>query len=78
MRSFLHSVLAETICGYLRYFVCLVWSLIQYKNTDGFSIIKVHQRAGILPTIMPKASYKFVTDETDNIVADSENEEETE
>ncbi|MBQ3775269.1 MAG: hypothetical protein II847_03975, partial [Ruminobacter sp.] len=46
------------ICGYLRYFVCLVWSLIQYKNTDGFSIIKVHQRAGILPTIMPEASKK--------------------
>ena len=30
---------------------------IQYKNTDGFSIIKVHQRAGILPTIMPEASF---------------------
>ena len=33
---------------------------IQYKNTDGFSIIKVHQSAGILPTIMPEASNKFL------------------
>ncbi len=36
IEQFLHSVLAETICGYLPYFVCLVWSLIHYRNTDVF------------------------------------------
>ena len=26
------------------------------RNTDGFSIVNVHQRTGIVPTIMPEAS----------------------
>ena len=38
-----------------------LWLLIQYKNTGVFSIVNVHQRAGLVSTIMPEVSeIKFI------------------
>ena len=50
----------------------MIWSLILYRNTGGFSIGNMHQRTGILPTIMPEASEKCGDYLIPNLIPDPE------